>query len=55
MPFFAVAAVLLLLFAALGQSFWWRAANGWYGNASFSWGVFALAVYLTWATIRVLL
>jgi hypothetical protein len=55
MTFVAVLALLLLLIAALGQSWWWRTAAPWYGNASFCWGVFFLALYLTWPTIRALL
>ena len=57
MPFFAVLCVLLLFIAALGQSWFWRGPVGqsWYGNAAFCWGVFCLAVYVTWPTIRPLL
>jgi hypothetical protein len=55
MPFVAVLALLLLLIAALGQSWWCCTAAPWYGNASFCWGVFFLALYLTWPTIRALL
>ena len=55
MPFFAVLALVLLLIAALGQSWWWRAADAWYGGAAFAWGCWFLALYLTWPTIRALL
>ena len=57
MPFLAVITVVLLFLAALGQSFWWReaAARPWNGNAAFAWGVFCLALYVTWPTIRTLL
>jgi hypothetical protein len=58
MPFFAVLCVLLLFIAALGQTWWWRGTapgQPWYGNAAFCWGVFCLAVYITWPTIRALL
>ena len=57
MPFFAVLCVLLLFIAALGQSWWWRGPVGqpWYGNAAFCWGVFCLAVYVTYPTIKTLL
>jgi len=59
MPFFAVLCVLLLLIAAAGQTFFWRVPPGqalgypWYGPA-FYWGVFCLAVYLTWPTLKAL-
>jgi len=55
MAFLAVLTVLLLFIAALGQSWWWRGPQVWYGNAAFCWGVFCLAVYVCWPTIRVLL
>jgi hypothetical protein len=51
----AVAADLLLLFAALGQSVWWRPAEAWYGNVAFCWGVFLLALFLTWPVLASLL
>jgi hypothetical protein len=56
MAFIAVLTVLLLFIAALGQSWWWRAPapQPWYGGAAFCWGVFFLAVYLTWPTLRAL-
>ena len=55
MPFLAVLAIVLLFIAALGQSWWWRTPAGpWYGNAAFCWGVFFLAVYLTWPTLKAL-
>ena len=54
MPFVAVACLILLFFAALGSSFWWRAQSGWYGNAAYYWGVFLLALYVTWPTIKAL-
>ena len=53
MPFCAVLALLLLLIAALGQSWWWRVPAGpWYGSAAFYWGVFFLALFLTWPTLK---
>jgi hypothetical protein len=62
MPFLAVLAVLLLFLAALGQSLWWRGpgpvVGPWYGNAAhpaFCWGVWCLALYITWPTIHTLL
>ena len=56
MVFVAVLTVLLLFIAALGQSWWWRGPIGsvWYGNAAYCWGVFFLALYITWPTIRAL-
>jgi hypothetical protein len=56
MPFVAVLSVLLLFIAALGSSWWWRgpADHPWYGSAAFYWGVFFLAVYLTWPTLKAL-
>jgi hypothetical protein len=54
MPFFAVLSIVLLFIAALGQSFWWRTTPQWYGGAAEAWGLFCLAVYLTWPTIRAL-
>ena len=45
----------LLLIAALGQSWWWRAGELWYGGAAFAWGCFFLAAYLTWPTVSRLL
>jgi len=55
MAFFAVVTLVLLLIAALGQSWWWRGPTVWYGNAAFCWGVFFLALYVTWPTVRTLL
>lgn len=55
MPFLAVLALVLLLIAALGQSWWWRAGELWYGGAAFAWGIFFLALYLCLPTIRPLL
>jgi hypothetical protein len=56
MPFFAVLCLVLLFVAALGQSFWWRTpAPQWYGGAALAWGLFFLAVCVTWPTIRALL
>jgi hypothetical protein len=59
MAFVAVLCVLLLFIAALGQSFWWRAqpqpGQPWYGlagGAAYAWGVFLLALYVTWPTIH---
>ena len=55
MPFIAVACVVLLFIAALGQTWWWRGENPhWYGGAAFGWGIFLLAVYITWPTLRAL-
>ena len=56
MSFFAILSLVLLLIAALGQSWWWRGPQGsiWYGNAAFCWGVFFLAVYLMWPTLKML-
>jgi hypothetical protein len=58
MPLIAVVADVLLLIAALGTSWWWRplaaAGNYWYGNAAFYWGMFFLALYLTWPTLKAL-
>jgi hypothetical protein len=54
MPLIAVVGDVLLFIAALGSSWWWRSTNGWYGNAAFYWGVFLLAVYLTWPTLKAL-
>lgn len=56
MPFIAVLALVLLFIAALGQTWWWRGAAGtiWYGSAAFAWGIFCLAVYLTWPTLKAL-
>ena len=50
MPFIIVLALVLLFVAALGQSWWWRGPAGtmWYGSAAYYWGIFFLAVYLTW-------
>lgn len=57
MAFLAVSTVLLFFFAALGQTFWWRtpAPAPWYGSAVFYWGIFCLAAYITWPTIKSLL
>lgn len=54
MPIVAVLADLLLLIAALGASWWWRwpEPHPWYGNACYVWGVFFLAVYITWPTLK---
>jgi|HubBroStandDraft_6_1064221.scaffolds.fasta_scaffold84302_2 hypothetical protein len=56
MPFIAVLTVVLLFIAALGQTWWWRpvAPNPWYGGAAFVWGVFFLALYITWPTLKAL-
>ena len=56
MPLLAVLAIVLLFIAALGQTWWWRGPAGtlWYGNAAFAWGVFVLALYLTWPTLKAL-
>ena len=56
MAFIAVLTVVLLLIAALGNTWWWRPATGpWYGGSAFAWGIFFLSVYITWPTIRTLL
>ena len=55
MPFVAVLSLVLLFIAALGSSWWWRGpADIWYGHAAFYWGVFCLALYLMWPTLRAL-
>jgi hypothetical protein len=59
MPFIVVLCLVLLFFAALGQTWFWRGpvtpgVQIWYGNALFCWGVFFLAVYLTWPTLKAL-
>jgi len=56
MAILAILCLVLLLFAALGSSWWWRGTAGtvWYGNAMFHWGVFFLALYITWPTVRAL-
>ena len=58
MAFIAVLCVLLLFIAALGQTIGtWRGTAGqpWYGPPMFCWGVFFLAVFVTWPTIKPLL
>ena len=55
MPFLAVLSLVLLLIAALGQSWWWRAGELWYGGAAFAWGVFTLALCLLWPVIHALM
>lgn len=54
MPFLAVLSLVLLFIAALGQTWWWRGPdpNIWYGGAAFYWGVFFLALYLTWPALK---
>jgi hypothetical protein len=54
MEIISILCVFLLFIAALGQSWWWRGPAGslWYGNAAFYWGVFLLAVYVTWPTLQ---
>ena len=56
MPFIVVLCLVLLFIAALGQTWWWRGPDpaGWYGHAAFYWGVFFLAVALTWPTLKAL-
>jgi len=55
MPFFALLCLVLLLIAALGSTWFWRSTPGpWYGGAAFAWGVFFLAVYLCWPTLKAL-
>jgi hypothetical protein len=56
MPFIAVLCLVLLFIAALGSSWWWRVAapQPWYGGAAFCWGVFLLAVYIMWPTLKAL-
>jgi hypothetical protein len=55
MPFVCVLCLVLLFLAALGQSWFWRPTGElWYGHAAFCWGVFFLAVYLAWPTLRAL-
>ena len=56
MAILAVLADLLLLIAAFGQWLWRPAPpNVWYGNAAFCWGVFFLALFITWPAIHPLL
>lgn len=55
MPFLAVLALVLLLIAALGQSWWWRAGDLWYGGAASAWGVFFFALAMLWPVIHPLL
>jgi hypothetical protein len=54
MPFIAVLCVLLLFLAAIGQTTFWRAPapTVWYGHALFVWGVFFLALFLAWPTLK---
>ena len=56
MAFVCVLSLVLLLIAALGQSWWWRGPAGsiWYGSAAFAWGVFFLALYVMWPTVKAL-
>jgi hypothetical protein len=56
MPFIAVVCIVLLLFAAIGATLWWRPTppSPWYGGAVFCWGVFFLALYITWPTLKAL-
>ena len=56
MPFLAVLSLVLLLIAALGQTWWWRGpeSNLWYGHAAFYWGIFFLATFLMWPTLKAL-
>ena len=56
MPLLAVLCVVLLGLAAIGQTFWWRAPapSPWQGHAAFFWGVFVLALYITWPTLKAL-
>ena len=54
MPFIVVLCLVLLFISALGSSWWWRAPAPavWYGGAAFLWGIFFLAVYLTWPVLK---
>lgn len=53
MPFLAVLCLVLLFLAALGQTAWWRPTGyPWYGHALFAWGIFFLALYLTWPALK---
>jgi len=58
MGILAIVCLVLLALAALGASWFWRAqaspGNPWYGNAAFYWGVFLLALYITWPTVKAL-
>ena len=56
MPFVCVLSLVLLFIAALGSCWWWRtpAPQPWYGGAAFLWGIFFLALYLTWSTLKAL-
>lgn len=56
MPFVAVLALVLLFIAALGSCWFWRSPSNtlWYGHAAFYWGIFFVAIYLTWPTLKAL-
>lgn len=54
MPFIAVLCLVLLLIHALGRTLWWRVEPVWYGGALLAWGMFFLALYLTWPTLKAL-
>jgi len=56
MPFVAVIAIVFFFIAALGGTWWWRQPDPqpWYGSAAFLWGMFFLALYITWPTLKAL-
>lgn len=56
MPFVAVLCLVLLLLAALGSTLWWRGETQPFNNWSvYYWGIFFLALYITWPTFKALL
>jgi hypothetical protein len=54
MPFIGVLCLVLLLFAALGSTLWWRGPAGtvWYTPALFYWGLFLFALYMIWPGLK---
>lgn len=63
MAIIAILADFLLFIAALGSSWWWRPADQpapgqpfrpWMGSSAFLWGIFGLALVLTWPIIKAL-
>jgi hypothetical protein len=56
MQIVAVLCVVALFLAALGQTTLWRPEGPrWYGHAFFLWGVFLLALFITWPTLKAML
>lgn len=49
-----VLCLFLLFIAALGSSWWWRPAgtSPWHEGSAFYWGVFLLALFLMWGTLK---